>query len=177
MFVSAQVAFWTSNWIQYHTGVLQTNVGNFGVTECELICMLIHIITGIFGQQFWAITLDFLLPSSVTTNLYASYPLLEWVMSIKVKEAVVYTIGVLLPLLSLLSFGQMILNNQESKIKMFFEWLGLLLIIAMEFIWLRLPIYSQYTGLILVNFGLITSLIVCKVIISSVTKVHPSLFR
>ena len=81
-------------------------------------------------------------------------------MSIKVKEAVVYTIGVLLPLLSLVSFGRMIINNQESKIKMFFEWLGLLLIIAMEFTWFRLPIYNQYTGLILVNFGLITSLLV-----------------
>lgn len=98
-------------------------------------------------------------------------------MSIKVKEAVVYTIGVLLPLLSLVSFGRMILNNQESKIKMFFEWLGLLLIIAMEFTWFRLPIYNQYTGLILVNFGLITSLLVCKVIISSVTKMKLGFFH
>lgn len=133
--------------------------------------MLIHILTGIFGQGFWAISLDFLLPESLTAGLYSSYPLIQTIMSLKVKEAVVYIIGVLLPLLSIVSFGRMIMNNQESKIKMFFEWLGLLLIIAMEFVWFRLPIYSKFTGIILVNFGLITSLIVCKVIISSVTKV------
>jgi len=33
IFVACQTTFWTSNWMEYNTGVLQTNVGQFGVTE------------------------------------------------------------------------------------------------------------------------------------------------
>jgi len=48
--------------MEYNTGVLQTNVGQFGVTEGEFTCALIHIITGIFGQKFWQITLSTFMP-------------------------------------------------------------------------------------------------------------------
>ena len=41
----------------------------------------------------------------------------------------------------------------------------------MEFIWFNLAIYEEYNGIILVNFGIIQSLIICKMIISSTTKV------
>lgn len=33
VFVASQSAFWTANWMEYNTGILQTNVGQFGVTE------------------------------------------------------------------------------------------------------------------------------------------------
>lgn len=33
IFVACQTTFWTSNWMEYNTGILQTNVGQFGVTE------------------------------------------------------------------------------------------------------------------------------------------------
>jgi len=49
--------------------------------------------------------------------------------------------------------------------------------VGMEFIWINLPIYNTYNGIILVNFGIITSLIVCKVIISSVTKMKLEYFH
>jgi len=49
--------------------------------------------------------------------------------------------------------------------------------VSLEFIWLRVAIYGSYNGLILVNFGIITSLIVCKVIISSVTKMKLEYFH
>jgi phosphatidylglycerophosphate synthase len=32
LFLSGQAAFWTSNWMEYNTGILKTNVGQFGVT-------------------------------------------------------------------------------------------------------------------------------------------------
>jgi len=32
VFLAGQTAFWTSNWMEYNTGVLKTNVGQFGVT-------------------------------------------------------------------------------------------------------------------------------------------------
>jgi len=32
IFTASQATFWTSNWMEYNTGVLETNVGQFGVT-------------------------------------------------------------------------------------------------------------------------------------------------
>jgi hypothetical protein len=32
-----------------------TSVGQFGVTEVELVSMIVHILTGIFGQNFWKV--------------------------------------------------------------------------------------------------------------------------
>jgi len=177
IFVSAQVAFWTSNWIEYHTGVLQTSVGNFGVTESEIICMLVHILTGIFGQKMWAVSLDFMLPTSVTSGLYASYPMLQSIFSMSAKQVISYTLAGILTLVSLISFGKMIKGNQESKLGMFLEWLGVILIVGMEFIWIGLPIYDMYNGIILANFGIVTSLLVCKVIIISVTKMKLHFFH
>lgn len=97
--------------------------------------------------------------------------MLQSILKVNVKMVVAYFLGILLPTLGLISFIKMIMNNQESRLKMFLEWSGLILIVVMEFIWMNLPIYERYNGIILINFGLITSLIVCKVIISSVTKV------
>ena len=38
-------------------------------------------------------------------------------------------------------------------------------------IWVRFSFYDEYRGLVLLNFGLIASLVMCKAIITSVTKV------
>jgi hypothetical protein len=48
--------------MEYNTGVLTTKVGQFGVTEGEYTCAIIHVITGIMGQKFWSIKIADLLP-------------------------------------------------------------------------------------------------------------------
>lgn len=67
-FLASQAAFWTSNWMEYNTGILKTNVGQFGVTESELICMVVHIITGICGQDVWQVSLASFLPTGFGTG-------------------------------------------------------------------------------------------------------------
>jgi len=69
LFVAAQFAFWTSNWTEYNTGILKTNVGQFGVTESEMITMVIHILTGIFGQNVWNIHIIDFLPVAFTSTI------------------------------------------------------------------------------------------------------------
>lgn len=32
IFIASQTSFWTSNWMEYNTGILRTKVGQFGVT-------------------------------------------------------------------------------------------------------------------------------------------------
>ncbi len=60
---------------------------------------------------------------------------------------------------------------ETRRLKPLGEFFTLAIILSIEFIWLNLSIYEQYNGIILVNFGVIMSLIICKIIISSVTKV------
>lgn len=51
------------------------------------------------------------------------------------------------------------------------EYLTFGLMVGMELIWMGLWIYEKYVGIILVNFGILASLFICKLIICSVTKV------
>jgi len=43
-------------------------------------------------------------------------------------------------------------------------------LLFMEYIWMQLGIYDKYNGIILLNFGVLLSLTICKMIVSSVTK-------
>ncbi len=52
-YINMQYVFWTSQWLENHTKVLKTNVGNLGVTEIEILLILFHFITGIFGREVW----------------------------------------------------------------------------------------------------------------------------
>jgi hypothetical protein len=45
------------------------------------------------------------------------------------------------------------------------------LIIGLQYTWIRLSIFNEYSSLKLINFGILISLIVCKMIICSVAKV------
>lgn len=60
--------------MEYNTGILKTNVGQFGVTEGEFICLIIHVFTGIFGQDFWAIRLGGFLPASILDIVVNKFP-------------------------------------------------------------------------------------------------------
>jgi hypothetical protein len=59
----------------------------------------------------------------------------------------------------------------EKPLKSLGELVPLGILVVMELVWMRLPIYEKYSAIILVNFGIVASLLVCKVIICSVTKV------
>lgn len=170
VFIATQVSSWASSWTEYHTGMTQKNFGGLGITEYEIICILIHLITGIYGQAMWGFSLEFILPQSITASLSSLHPILQTILALKAKVAIAYLLGSLLLLSGIFRFMKTISSTNESTIKMSFEWLWLVLIIGMEFIWFKLPIYNRYCAIILINFGIITSLIVCKVIISSLTK-------
>ena len=50
------VLFYSSNWSEYHTHVLMTSNGYFGVTEVQLAICLINICSGIFSPDIWHIS-------------------------------------------------------------------------------------------------------------------------
>ena len=69
LFISAYSAFWIANWKEYNTGVLLTNVGQMGVTEMELFCIGVFLMTGILGQDMWQASLIDILPSSFYSTI------------------------------------------------------------------------------------------------------------
>ena len=51
------VAFWTANWEEYHTGVLNTNIGAVGLTEGQLLMVAANVYEGISGNVLSKLTL------------------------------------------------------------------------------------------------------------------------
>lgn len=76
IFIITQLAFWTSNWSEHHTGILRTKVGQFGVTEGEYTLVVVHFLTGIYGQNMWKVTAAEILPASVS-HLKDLHPVLN----------------------------------------------------------------------------------------------------
>lgn len=87
------MAFWTSNWSEHHTGILRTKVGQFGVTEGEYTLVLVHFLTGLFGQNMWKITALDILPASLS-YLKDDHPLLNYVYTEQLGTLVIHGFAV-----------------------------------------------------------------------------------
>lgn len=168
IFVACQVAFWIATWKEYNTGILITNVGQFGVTENHIAVTLAHLLTGIFGQSFWELHLVDLLPQKITSPF--SNEIIVQALHLKIGGLIIIGFSWLIFILCLYVTIITILQSKD-KTRAISECLTILLIIAFEMIWIRFSFYDRYRGLVLLNFGLISGLITCKTIISYVTKV------
>ena len=127
-----------------------------------------HLITGIFGQSFWAVTLGELIPSSVMVFLPGE--VLPYVVGLKLGGLVAYVNIFMLLSLSGYMFVSTAISTRQL-IRPIKQWFTIGVIIGAEVFWFGLDFYRDYQGLVLMNFGLLSSLIACKLIISSVTKV------
>ena len=162
-----QVSFWVANWGEYNTGILRTKVGQYGVTEAEFTLIFVYLITGFFGTDFWFIRVSDVLPLVIKKNNIALYTLYK----MKFSEILIYGLGSLFLLMNIYLIFKTILQSKEKK-KTCLQFSSLLIMIVMEISWSRLEIYGEYSGFILLNFGIIQSLLICKMIICSVTKVN-----
>lgn len=117
----------------------------------------------------WKISLSDLLPSALTQYKNV-HPLLEYAFTEQIGPVIVrgFAVSILISILVLLFSTLKGYNHKKEAI---YEFLGIVLIAAMELTWSSLEIYSIYNGLILVNFGVMASLLISKLIICSVTKV------
>ena len=89
----------------------------------------------------------------------------------KLGEAFVYGYSSMLFFAAIYAYVITLWKAKGVRVRAMLVFISFYLIIAMEFIWINLAIYDKYVGIILVNFGVITSLLVCKLIICSVTHV------
>jgi hypothetical protein len=154
--------FWTSNWMEYNTGILETNIGQFGVTEAEYLVAVFHLVTGLFGQDIWLLTFGSFMPGSLVTTY-------SWLAHLKVGTFIAISFGIAFFLMIIYCIISTV--YQTKRFNSFGEYFTLVILLLICFVWFNLGLYKQYTGLILINFGIVESLIICKMIISSVTKV------
>ena len=52
-FLASSLAFYASNWAEFHTHVLVTSNGDFGVTEILLAIVGMNVISAIFSPNLW----------------------------------------------------------------------------------------------------------------------------
>jgi hypothetical protein len=50
----AMSAFYTAHWQTYVTGTLK--FGTIDVTEAQVSIVIVHFISGLFGETFWSLT-------------------------------------------------------------------------------------------------------------------------
>jgi hypothetical protein len=129
--------------------------------------MIVHLLTGIYGQDFWQIRIRELLPSDWT---FSDNIIVTGTLELKLGGFTAYYFGGIIFFSCLYLFFTTILSSKD-KIKPIRECLTFYLIIVLMVIWYNTSFYDEFKGLVLLNFGLLCSLIICKVIISSVTKV------
>jgi hypothetical protein len=91
----------------------------------------------------------------------------------RIGSFIAYFFGGLLFLMMIFSILKTMIETK--RLKPLGEFFTLAIVLLIEFIWLNLNIYEKYNGVILVNFGIVQSLIICKIIICSVTKVNNDL--
>jgi hypothetical protein len=93
----------------------------------------------------------------------------------KIGGALSYYVGILVIILSLLEFVKTVVK--ERKLKPVMECFSLFVINPLFCFWIRFSFIEPFIGVVLFGFGMLMSLLVCKIIISSVTRVLFDLFR
>ena len=61
---------WILNWMEYNRGLFKTNIGQLGLSEILLLISLIHVVTGLAGQEIWDVTLTQILPEKLGFYLW-----------------------------------------------------------------------------------------------------------
>jgi len=148
-------------------------VGQFGVTECQIIAVTVHILTGIFGQQFWQVSLFDFLPAGTFAHISNKFALEA--LKEPIGGLLAYYIGIVILLLSVFEvFRTLYQTKKYESLKEFFS-LGIITLNC--FAWTFFSFFKEHIGIVLFSFGFLIALLVCKLIISSVTKMKPQVFH
>ena len=133
-FITSQLTFWAASWIEHTTGVLLTNIGgNFGISEGHVVCTLVFLLTGIFGQGMWDYRLMDLLPTFL--QFKSSFILIQWSLNMKISSFLAYYISIPLNIVLLVSFFKTVLSS-TNKLKPIMECFSFYFMIALEYTWL-----------------------------------------
>jgi hypothetical protein len=93
----------------------------------------------------------------------------------KVGGALTYYLGILVIILSFFEFVKTVVK--QRKLKPVMQCFSLFVINPLFCVWIHFSFIESYLGVVLFGFGMLMSLLVCKIIICSVTRVLFVVFR
>jgi len=170
-----QTAFFSANWGEYHTGVLQTNVSYFGVTEGENMVAGAIILCGIFGHDFFDTTfLQMLSAAGVDVSQISSS--FSWVLNIALKDAILRPLYVGIGSLIVYFFVSTVLSSSK-KVLAVAQFIPLAMNTITTCLWSTLPVYNQHAASIMLISGLIFSLNTSKIIVCSLTHMKSPIIQ
>lgn len=175
VYMNMQFVFWTSQWYEYHTKILRTNVYNMGVTEAQFVLIALNFTTGVFGRTIWGVQTRNAFPNFVveyieTINngkIFLDSPLYQYIY-------VALNIGMVI-----VSFA-MIIDTMivKKKISSILQFIPVILVLILEIMIYNVTILNEkYLGLVLISYGVLYSLFCCKIIICSMTDTVFPLFH
>jgi len=165
-----QLGFYVANWGEYHSGVLTTSMQYFGVTEAELLVILVIFITGITGPEIWDVTTANVLQNfGVNVGAKGVSSWMGWILNAPIKILCLRLMTVIISLIIAYFFvtTMKVAKNKALALKQFLS-VGMLLL-ALHF-WSYLEVFRKDAALIILSSALIFSLITCRLIICSLTE-------
>jgi phosphatidylglycerophosphate synthase len=170
-----QFAFFSANWGEYHTGVLKTNLSNFGVTEGELLIAGAIVICGVFGYDIFDTTFVQILTSSgVDPSKISGVP--SWILNIALRDAVLKPLYVVIGVIISYYTVSVVLSAKE-KVLAVSQFVPLIINMIATWLWSTLPVFQRHAALVLLISGMIYSLNTCKIIVCSLTQMKKSVVQ
>jgi len=172
-----QFAFFCANWSEYHSGVLTTSVAYFGVTEGELVICASLVIAGIFGPDAWDTSVaDILGVVGLSFDTSGMNVFFAWLLTAGLKIIVLRTMYVVVSSITIY-FIITTLMVAKDKFMAIAQFIPVSLLLLTLHCWSYLPIFKKDPAVILLSSALIFSLITCKLIIGSLTKMTISIWQ
>jgi len=171
-----QMAFFSANWGEYHTGVLKTNLSNFGVTEGELLICGAIVICGIFGYDFFDTTFLQLLTSSGIVDTSQIPTSLNWFLNIALKDSILKPLYVVIGSIITYYVISTVISAPNRTLAVS-QFVPLIMNMIATFLWSTLPVFQRHAALVLLISGLIYSLNTSKIIVCSLTHMKSSVFQ
>ena len=117
-------ALFLSNWIEYHTHILNTQMLNFGVTEVEIIIAVIQFGAFLFGQQVWQVQNGSLLPAFLYDKLVSlDSRVINELLKAKLYYYVAYFILFMEVIIFIFGFVKTLLQIKTSKLEAVLQYL------------------------------------------------------
>eukprot|EP01022_Parablepharisma_sp_SALTPOND_P029839 TRINITY_DN746_c0_g1_i6.p1 TRINITY_DN746_c0_g1~~TRINITY_DN746_c0_g1_i6.p1 ORF type:complete len:433 (+),score=-4.37 TRINITY_DN746_c0_g1_i6:118-1299(+) len=150
-FYGITIAFFTSEWQLYYTGIENTGVGFIGLTEGQMLFLVTFYLTGMYGQGFWD----------------------SWIRPVIWLPILIAEVG-----LSVYSMKQVFtIDHPEAKWKRGLDLVPFVQFVGLSFVWTRTAFYEKCPLLVFLSMSVLFYLLNWKMLVSCVTKTKLKLFH
>eukprot|EP00742_Colponemidia_sp_Colp-10_P001662 GILJ01001782.1.p1 GENE.GILJ01001782.1~~GILJ01001782.1.p1 ORF type:complete len:368 (-),score=53.33 GILJ01001782.1:285-1235(-) len=167
---SIQIPFFLAQWEEYHTHIIRTHIGNFGVTEGQWTVIIVLVASGILPPGTLNTPLASLLPESLGAALIARDWNVPFYMPLMMLSNIA-TFGV-----ALLNIVQVI-RIAKHKMEAFLQLVPLSAMVALAFVWQRTSAFAAHALIGLITLGLLFTYLTSQIIVCGMCHMPYSAFQ